>query len=204
MREKTKEKRDVGVMFTPDFKPKVQCAKAAKKAVGVLSQITRAFHCQKKDVLPRICNTYVSLHLENAVQAWALWTRGEIDQLERVQKRMVTMVQGLKGSTYEEKLVEMGMETLEERRRSLDMVQTFKIVRKIDDVDSSKWFQLIPENRHQRTRLTKGGINLERGASRLDLRRNFFSQRVIEGWNALPSETKNAKTVSEFKRRLKA
>jgi len=47
------------------------------------------------------------------------------------------MVSGLKGKTYEDKLVELGLPTLEERRHQTDMLQTFKIVRGIDRVDSS-------------------------------------------------------------------
>ena len=35
--------------------------------------------------------------------------------------------------------------------------------------------------------------------ARLELRRNFFSQRVAEKWNSLPGETKEARTVKEFK-----
>ncbi len=36
------------------------------------------------------------------------------------------MVSGLKGVNYKEKLVEVGIPTLEERRHQADMVQTFK------------------------------------------------------------------------------
>ncbi len=42
------------------------------------------------------------------------------------------MVSGLKGTEYEERLKELGLITLEERRHQADMLQTFKIVRGID------------------------------------------------------------------------
>ena len=32
-----------------------------------------------------------------------------------------------------------------------------------------------------------------------DLRRNFFSFRVVDQWNKLPSEIKNAENVNSFK-----
>ena len=50
------------------------------------------------------------------------------------------MVSGLKSRDYHERLVELGMTTLEERRREIDMVQTFKIVNGIDKVNSQDWF----------------------------------------------------------------
>jgi hypothetical protein len=49
--------------------------------------------------------------------------------LEKIQRRAVSMVSGLKGVTYEEKLPEVGIPTIEERRHQADMVRTFKIVK---------------------------------------------------------------------------
>jgi hypothetical protein len=42
------------------------------------------------------------------------------------------MVSGLKSKDYHERLAELVMTTLEERRREMDMVQTFKIMNGID------------------------------------------------------------------------
>ena len=42
---------------------------------------------------------------------------------------------GLKGRTYEERLTEVGLLSLRDRRKETDMVQTFKIVRGIDVVE---------------------------------------------------------------------
>jgi len=38
--------------------------------------------------------------------------------------------------------------------------------------------------------------------SRLELRRNFFSQRVVSHWNKLPTHVVEADTVNSFKNRL--
>ena len=116
---------------------------------------------------------------------------------------MVRQVSGLEGSTYEERLTELGMDTLEQRRRDQDMVQTFKIIKGLDDVETGTWFRLIPEDRERRTRAVEGGLNIMAETSRLELRRNFFSQRVVEGWNKLPFATKNAATLNEFKNLLR-
>jgi hypothetical protein len=45
----------------------------------------------------------------------------------------------------QEKLLELGLPTLEERRHQADKIQTFKIVRGIDRVDYNMWFQLASE-----------------------------------------------------------
>jgi hypothetical protein len=44
----------------------------------------------------------------------------------------IGMVSGLKGESYEEKLLKLDLPTQKERRHHADMVQTFKIVKGID------------------------------------------------------------------------
>jgi hypothetical protein len=53
------------------------------------------------------------------------------------------------------------------------------------------------------TRSAADPLNLRQQAARLEIRRNF-SNRVIEGWNEVPSEIKNAITVHSFKRAYRA
>ena len=48
---------------------------------------------------------------------------------------------------YEEKLKEIGLTTLKERRERGDMIQTFKIVNGIDDVGYKERFTLLSEER---------------------------------------------------------
>ncbi len=73
--------------------------------------------------MPSLYRTYVRPHLKYAVIAWSPLQIGDCERLENVQMRMVSAVSGLKGRTYEEKL-EIGVETLAESRRRLDLLQT--------------------------------------------------------------------------------
>jgi hypothetical protein len=61
---------------------------------------------------------------------------------------------GLKALTYEEKLKELGLTTLEERRQQADMVQVYKIVNGKDMVDSQTWCQLKAHKEHCRPTVT--------------------------------------------------
>ena len=65
--------------------------------------------------------------MEYCVQAWSPWTVADIELLENVQKRAVRMTSGLKGVTYEEKLTELGLMSLADRRTRGDMIETWKI-----------------------------------------------------------------------------
>ena len=62
------------------------------------------------------------------------------------------MVSGLKGRNYQEKLKELGLQTLETRRIRFDLIQTFKILKGFDCVDSSIWFETVG---NKPTRLTR-------------------------------------------------
>jgi len=94
------------------------------------------------------------------------------------------------------------MTTLEERRHRLDMLQTFKILRNKDNVEPSTWFTMASEGARI-TRMAADPLNIRPQAPRLDIRRQFFSQRVIENWNSIPSEIKNSLTVTSFKNAYK-
>ena len=75
------------------------------------------------------------------MQAWSRSTIGDKEVLKAVQRRAVGIVTKLNGKTYQEKLAELGMVTLEERRRRGDLVQMFKTVTGKDKVNSAWWFQ---------------------------------------------------------------
>ncbi len=87
------------------------------------------------------------------------------------------------------------------------MIQTFKIINRIDDVNPATWFELSSEN----DRPTRGNLEIsddgnqqkkltiKERKSNLELRKNFFSNRVVQPWNRLPEKLKHVKSVNEFK-----
>ena len=53
------------------------------------------------------------------------------------------MISGMSGRTYVDKLKELKLELLENRRTYIDMLQPNKIIYRFDDVSSDTWFALI-------------------------------------------------------------
>jgi len=196
------EERDIGVVMNNGLKPAAQCRKAAQTAQNVLSQLTRSFHYRDRNIFLRLYIQYVRPHLEFSSAAWSPWHETDKECLEKVQRRAVNMISGLKAKTYEERLEELGITTLEERRAQLDLIQTYKILTGKDKVEKETWFDMAAQGTRL-TRLAADPMNVRQRAARLEVRRNFYSNRVVDQWNRLPAELKNAVTVNSFKNGLK-
>ena len=54
-------------------------------------------------------------HLENCIQMWSQYRRG-LDLLESIQKRAMKVVQGMEHLSYEDRLRELGLCSLEKGR----------------------------------------------------------------------------------------
>ena len=116
-----------------------------------------------------------------------------------VQRKAVRIISGLKASTYEEKLKELGLQTLEARRERSDLIQTYKIVHGLDDVGKSLLFQHVAETSERITGQSADILNLKPRNSKLEPRRNCFSNRVLNSWNKLPQDVKSTKNINVFK-----
>jgi hypothetical protein len=124
----TESEKDIGVIISSSLKPAEQCKKAAQTASTVLAQIQRPFHYRDRKTYVSLYKQYVRPHLEFSTQAWAPWNQNDIDVLERVQERAIKAVSGLRGRTYLERLQELGLPTLTQRRTEADMILTYKIL----------------------------------------------------------------------------
>ena len=137
-------------------------------------------------------------HLEYAVQAWSPWLKKDIELLESVQRRATKMIQGFRDLSYEERIRRLHLTTLEERRRRGDNIEMFKILKGLECVDPSHFFELAGAN----TRTRGHALKLRKRHSRLDSRKFFFSNRAVDSFNALPPRAALCNTVLNFKKTI--
>ena len=76
------------------------------------------------------------------MQIWAPYKEKYINQIESVQKRAVRLVPGMKHMTYEQRLKELKMTKLVERRFRGDMIETYKIMTGKDKLERRKLYQM--------------------------------------------------------------
>ena len=200
--KQSEEEKDIGVVVQANLKPSKQCTRAAQRANNVLSQVTRSFHYRDRKTFLKIYKQYVRPHLEFSVPAWSPWSVADKDTLEKVQERAVRMVSGLQGKTYTERLQELHLPSLELRRRHYDLAQVYKIVHGKDNVKRETWFEMVGSNPARTTRHTQDELNIRKKFPRLEIRKHFFSNRIVDEWNSLPSEVKLSKNVAVFKKQI--
>ena len=145
---------------------------------------------------------YVRPHLEFAVPIWNPWLRKDVEVLERVQKKFVKNINGLTSTTYEDRLKEIGMLDLSTRRLYLDLVEAYKLIHNITRVNRAEIFELVMDNQRRTTRNTECPVNIISKRCNLEIRRHFFSLRIIESWNNLPVDIKMCNSLSMFKANL--
>ncbi len=74
----------------------------------------------------------------------------------------------------------------------------FNIIHGVGGLKKETWFELAQDRGHS-TRSGADPLNIRVTSGRLEIRRNFFSNRVIDAWNKIPCEIKNARNVKMFK-----
>jgi len=76
-------------------------------------------------------------HLEYANAVWCPYKKGDIELVEKVQKRATKLIISLKHLTYTERLKQLQLPTLKYRRLRGDMIEVFKMVHKYYDINAA-------------------------------------------------------------------
>ena len=93
------------------------------------------------------------------------------------------------------------MEFNVDKRKRGDLMQAYRVFSGVDDVDPSIWFNMDkPREGEVTTRQRRGHLNVKRGEGKGDLRKNFWSQRVIDPWNGLPNQVQAGRIPGCFQK----
>jgi hypothetical protein len=193
----SKQEKDLGVIMDCSGKSSEQSGLAVKKANAVLGMIKRNIAFKSKDNIVRLYKSLVRPRLEYCVQAWSPYLRKDIDKLERVQRRATKLIEGYSQLSYEDRLSKTGLISLKQRRVRGDLIQVFKMIKGFDAIKYKDYFELASSGKtrgHSYKLIKKRCIG--------DLRKNFFTQRVVNSWNSLPQHVVDADTINSFKNRL--
>ena len=192
--------KDLGILVSGKLNFSDHCYAIVAKASGRVGLICRAFRSRDMYFMIGMFTTYVRPILEYNCEIWNPLYLGDLDRIEKVQRRFTKRIKGLFHMSYEERLQICNLESLEMRRIKRDLVLTYKIMNSLVKLKFDDYFKFAPyvgrDVRNDNTR------KLYPCNARVSTTLNYFANRVVNVWNALPRDVVTSVSLDTFKKRL--
>lgn len=190
--------KDLGVLFDSCLKFDSHIDEKINKAFSVLGVINRNFKYMDIQTFIMLYKSMVRPHLEYANLVWFPYKKELIRKIERVQRRATKLIPSIKNLSYEDRLRRLKLPTLAFRRIRGDMIEAHKII--TGKYGENYNITLLQTNKDVNTRGNR--YKLYQRQSRLDIRKYFFSNRIVAVWNSLPDYVVKGDSTLLFKSRL--
>jgi hypothetical protein len=185
--------KDLGVYIDDQLKFGAHIRFIVSRAFQRANLILKCFYSKDTKVLARAFEVYVRPILEYASCIWSPYLIKDIKLVESVQKRFTKRIPKLRHLSYAERLKQLGFETLELRRLHCDLIYTYKILFGHLSIQPN----LFCNSLCSVTRGHPHKMFVSRCNS--DVRKNFFSNRIILPWNELRLNADNLRSLNSFK-----
>jgi hypothetical protein len=194
---KCEQEKDLGVMFDSKLTFDAHIQSCISKANRMLGIIKRTFTYLDKESFLYLYKALVRPHLEYANAILVPKLKRQSAAIERVQRRATKLLVDIKEWSYESRMRFLNLPSLKYRRFRGDLIQTFKILNKVDDIETKDFYCV---NNDCFTR--NAGQKFFIGHCSTNTKLHSFSFRTARSWNRLSPVTRDAKEINAFKNLL--
>ena len=187
----------LGVTITADLSWTLHISNCCNKTRKLTGLLYRRFHQHASSpTLLKLYCSFIRPHLEYASIVWNPGLKGNIDELEDVQKFALRVCFKSWELSYSELLTNARLPSLEQRRLLASLCHLFKILQGFTDFDNAP---LQSRVNLYNTRSSNKPI-LSVPAARTNYYQHSFFPNIISMWNSLPREATECKSILCFKR----
>ena len=158
-----------------------------RSAYALLANMKIASTYVDEEMVKKIITSFIRPTLEYAAVVWSPHLKKHITKLEKVQRAVTRWVPELRNLSYEERLAQLNLTKLEERRTRGDMIMIYKCLSGKEVIDK--------ENMLEPGKANVRGHSLKLFKRRGDKDIQKYSFPKIDQWNALPEEVVCAKNI---------
>ena len=200
---KTNTVKDLGLHMANSLNWSSYIEKTRSRANRLSYTVLKSFRSVHPGIYISLYKTYIRPLLEYNTSIWTPQSKENIELAEKAQRSFTKKLckkLNIRFRDYEDRRKILKIESLEYRRLKIDLILVYKIINNLIDINIPNFFTLSQINNIYSLR--RHTLYLEKSNSNTPLRRNFFSNRIINTWNKLPNSIVTSETLPIFKNKI--
>ena len=187
---------DLGVLIDNKLSFSDHCLKVRNKSTRTMMYIKQCVTTRNRNTMLKLFTSLVRPILDYCAPFWSPHLVKDIDLIEQVQRRFTKLISGCQNLTYQQRLTQLDLFSLEYRRKRGEIIETFKFVKFVPGTAQILFsFSVSDRTRGHAHKMVKTRFRTNLGA-------NTFSNRVVSTWNVLPSDVVECNGIESFKHSL--
>ena len=191
--------KDLGIDIDSKLNFNQHILQKSKKGYCKVGCLRNNFHTNTPEFYSKIIKSYIRSTVEYGSSIWNTEKMGQIKLIEKPQRRCTKLIKNFYNLSYSERLQHIELDSILFRNTVHDLILGFKIVKGFySDISPSSFFIFNNDTRTRRCNRYK----LQKQISHTNIRKTFWSQRILYLWNKIPDNYFDAKSPAEFKKYL--